>query len=219
MGWLNSLVGGLGSFFGGAGGAVGGALPSLIGGGMGMIGQTQANIANARQASAQMAFQREMSDTAHQREVKDLIAAGLNPILSANGGASTPGGASANMSNELQPLGEGVAQAVDKGMQLVKTRAETDAVRKSADKAGTDAEVNRLTYPILQQKLMTERATSSAAQLDVASKAVDMSVKLSHPHVYKYLPALKDVLSVVNQGAQTGAMLKIAGSGIKTLAK
>lgn len=42
-------------------------------------------------------FQRNMSNTAHQREVKDLIAAGLNPVLSANHGASTPGGDSANI--------------------------------------------------------------------------------------------------------------------------
>lgn len=56
------------------------------------------NEANRDMNNAQMLFQQNMSNTAHQREVTDLQAAGLNPILSAGGqGSSTPPGSQAEM--------------------------------------------------------------------------------------------------------------------------
>lgn len=58
------------------------------------LGGREQNVASAQAAARQMEFQREMSDTSYQRQIKDLEAAGINPMLVTKlGGASTPPGA------------------------------------------------------------------------------------------------------------------------------
>lgn len=104
----------------------GDALGSVLGFGLGYAGNRQQYEYQRALLERQMQFQEYMSNTAHQREVKDLIAAGLNPVLSANGGASTPAGASASISSS--PISEGSNTA----LSLRHLRNETE-LRKSQE--------------------------------------------------------------------------------------
>lgn len=156
-----------------SGSGSGGSLDSLLK--MLQEQQAQNNSWSAAQAQRQMDFQRSeadramefnhdeaelsrawtqmMSDTAHQREVKDLQAAGLNPVLSAYGGQGAPvtSGVSA-ASYQTQPGAKG-----------------------DTDTSFSTALVHLLGSVISAQASMTNQAVSAATQESVADKYTAMS--------------------------------------------
>lgn len=83
-----------GTATGAAAGSWFGPLGTLTGGAIGAVGDVISGLFSSSAASKNRKWQEKMSNTAHQREVTDLKAAGLNPALSAmkGNGASTPSG-------------------------------------------------------------------------------------------------------------------------------
>lgn len=126
-------------------------LASLVGSGLSFLGgerQNEANLANAQQAMGFEAaqaqqnreFQEQMSRTAHQRQVSDLRAAGLNPILSGTGGggAPQPTGAKGSGStyNAIDPISNAVAsaQALRRNDQEIKNMRAQEALTGAQEK-------------------------------------------------------------------------------------
>lgn len=92
-----------------------------------LIGGKMAQDASQDMAREQMSFQERMSNTAHQREVADLRAAGLNPILSTrHGGASTPSGA---MGTAVDYVGNAVRAGVSTALQAERQEVELEKVK------------------------------------------------------------------------------------------
>jgi len=106
--------------------AIGSGGGAAAGGAIGYFGAKEQNRANDLLSRETRHWMERMSNTAHQREVKDLRAAGLNPILSAKfGGASTPMGTAIPAVNELAGLAEGTGNAVNSAVGVMKQREET----------------------------------------------------------------------------------------------
>lgn len=108
------------------------ALGISKGGILGGIGGLYKQKSDKASSARQMAFQERMSNTAYQRQMADLRAAGLNPMLAAKaGGASTPTGSQYQAPN----IGAETVQGSLRGAQATTAKAQAEITALEAKAA------------------------------------------------------------------------------------
>lgn len=138
---------------------------------------------NMLEAAKNRSWQEEMSNTAHQRETRDLLAAGLNPVLSAMGGngAAVTSGATASstassgqQANGNQSTGMAIASMLSTIMknqnELELQRNNAELVRWQTEYAG---QINELLAHISGEYANRSASISAAGVLGAAQIAAD----------------------------------------------
>jgi len=149
---------------------------------------------NVHEARQNRRFQRNMSNTAHQREMADMAKAGLNPILSAKGGpgASTPSGSSAQVAPQA-PLSKMLESELMRA-QVGQVHAQTADANSAAALKNEErndmllTRQNRLNLMIAQWRDTLQRADKTdleklnvQKQLEVLEKERDkLQLEISH---------------------------------------
>lgn len=178
-----------------------GAIASAaIGGAASYMSAQQATNSNLKEAKRLRAWQEQMSNTAHQREVMDLRAAGLNPILSAGGGgASTPGGATG------QAVDSHLGQAITSGYQ-----AGNAAQLQKAQVAATKESVN--TQKAQQEQALASTVAARAAAEASTAQAAKANAEAAYQANYNTLfPQIAAKLDADIQATKSQSAAQMAG--------
>lgn len=182
-------------------------LGNFAGAALGAVGGILANRQQSKQFAANYALAKDQLYRQHQIEVADLRAAGLNPILSANGGNSTFGASSGGSYENVGSAATSGYMAAQQAKnlqaqnnaidaQIIKTRAEAqNVIADTALKQAQTANTKGLTslIPLQRQNIwaMTEQAKAQ-------TQSWQMQVKVAEANIQKTLQDIANSIRITD---------------------
>lgn len=176
--------------FDGLGGALIGGVASLLGG-------ERRNAAQADQAAAANAFSAQQFATRYQTTVKDMEAAGLNPMLAySQGGGSPPSGQQAQMQDTVSPAVETFNRTRSTAAQNAVQNAQVDNIKADTEnKEAMASNIRADTMLKVAQENLTgasaDQARTNIAYLETQSKKI-----------------LEEIKNIPKEGARLDALVK-----------
>ena len=172
---------------------------------------------NAQEAAKSRSWQEYMSNTAHQREIKDLKAAGLNPVLSAMGGngAAVTSGATASGVTSAGSKGEVDTSANSALVQVLGSilSAQTQLQTANVNARTQEAVADKYTA---MEKLVAEisaNASRYGANMSYASNRYSTDQNIANPN------NIYGLVREMVKGATGADSAKSASSGITSAIK
>lgn len=166
---------------------------------------------NAAEAQKQRDWQEEMANTQYQRMVKDLRAAGLNPLLATGASPSVPSGAAASAGTPLAGDYSGIEKAGSAFGNAIRSivSKEVDKARSEAAKTAGEVINTEKTGRLLDAQIQNVAA-------DTVKKSSD-TLKSDAETTRTKVGTFKDVVAPIASSAATAYAGKKAGDAAKAL--